>query len=209
MKQQTLQNDLFQTPKRVLHHLGKALIEEYPSAFTAIESARYMEKLRTDIGWSSASIRIAGKHLPIPRLQCWIADPELTYTYSGMRMAPQAWPLPVLEIRARVQDLCGHEFNSVLANLYRDGNDSVSWHADDEPELGPDPIVASVSFGAERIFEFKPRQGKPGEKYRILLRSGTLLVMGKSVQRDWLHQIPKVKSRIGERISLTFRKILP
>ncbi|MCB1671770.1 MAG: alpha-ketoglutarate-dependent dioxygenase AlkB [Gammaproteobacteria bacterium] len=235
MKTFTEQPDFFAAAGPIIHHLGNAELVEYSSAFSSIESAGYFRFLLEKINWQKAKIRIAGKAIPIPRLQCWVGDPSLTYAYSGIRMQPQGWSEPLQAIRARVQQLTGYQFNAVLLNLYRDGNDSVAWHADDEPELGPNPVVASVSFGACRPFELKPRpvgkkkiqqdptdgvgqinamedsngskEAVPG-KFRIMLQHGSLLVMGNTIQNNWLHRLPKVKSLPEPRINLTFRRLL-
>ena len=125
-----------------------------------------------------------------------------------MRLRPEPWHPAVLGVKDRVERLSGQHFNSVLLNLYRDGMDSVAWHADDEPELGADPVIASVSFGAERPFLIKPKQPTSGaQKHRLVLRDGSLLVMGKGMQNNWIHQLPKVKSLKEPRINLTFRAI--
>jgi len=191
-----------------IHRLDGAEIMEFPVAFNYEESTGYFDYLRDNIAWQGGSIRIAGRRIAIPRLQCWVADPGLSYTYSGIRLQPAPWLQPLQEIRSRVETLAGQSFNAVLLNLYRDGTDSVAWHADDEPELGSNPVVASVSFGACRPFDLKPRLGNGGSKTRILLRSGTVLVMGKTIQNRYLHQLPKVKNLSEPRINLTFRQLL-
>jgi len=121
-------------------------------------------------------------------------------------MEPESWSQELLQIRSRVEALAGQSFNAVLINLYRSGNDSVSWHADDEPELGPNPVVASVSYGASRPFELKHRHSD--EKIRLMLTDGSVLVMGKTLQNNWLHQLPKVRSLKDSRINLTFRRVV-
>ena len=110
-----------------------------------------------------------------------------------------------MRIKARLEQLCEHSFNSVLLNYYRDGSDSVSWHADEETELGPNPIVASVSLGAERTLEFKPKFNLTTPKKQIMLGNGSILIMGKTIQNNWLHKLPKISETIDPRISLTFR----
>jgi alkylated DNA repair dioxygenase AlkB len=123
-------------------------------------------------------------------------------------LRPCAWTAQLLEIRSRVESLSGARFNAVLLNYYRDGNDSVAWHADDEPELGPAPIVASASFGASRPFELKHRRRSDLDKVRMILHDGSLIVMGKTLQSNWIHQLPKVRSLDSPRINLTFRRIV-
>ena len=190
------------------HTLGDASIVEYPFAFSEEESDIYLNNLIALVKWEQASISMAGKTIPVPRLQCWMGDPQAHYGYSGMRLKPGPWQQPVTEIRSRVAQLTGHQFNSVLLNYYRDGQDSVAWHADDEPELGPEPIIASVSFGAERVFQLKHKFSTDAPRHRLNLLNGSILLMSKSLQNNWLHQIPKTKSEVGPRVNLTFRTII-
>jgi len=200
------QSELFPSPASQRIDLGDADLCEHREAFSREESESYFNILFKDINWQSAAIRIAGRLIPIPRLQCWVADPGCSYTYSGITMEPESWSQELLQIRSRVEALAGQSFNAVLINLYRSGNDSVSWHADDEPELGPNPVVASVSYGASRPFELKHRHSD--EKIRLMLTDGSVLVMGKTLQNNWLHQLPKVRSLKDSRINLTFRRVV-
>ena len=186
------------------------MLDEYPTAFSYQESNKFMGLLRSSIPWQQDHLSIAGKRIPVPRLQCWMGDAQSDYGYSGIRLSPTPWAPAVESIKQRIRELSGLEFNSVLLNLYRSGNDSVAWHADDEPELGPDPIIASVSFGCERTFQLKPKtcsDSKP-KKHEIILRSGSIVIMKNGLQNNWVHQIPKVKHAIGDRINLTFRTII-
>lgn len=189
------------------HDLGNAWIREYPAAFASAQASNFLTSLQSSIAWEQTSIRIAGKLMPVPRLQSWMGDQNAIYGYSGMRLHPQPWQADVLIIRQRVQQLAGTEFNSVLLNYYRTGQDSVAWHADSERELGPDPIIASVSFGAQRYLQLKPRGNAAKSTYRILMHHGSVLVMGKGLQINWLHQLPKVTGLNAPRINLTFRKV--
>lgn len=175
--------------------------------FLAPEEASSLAKtLQDTIPWRQDSIRIAGKDTPIPRLQAWFGDPGMTYTYSGLTLQPEPW-LPTLEaIRRRIEDYSDTQFNSLLANLYRDENDSVGWHADDEPELGENPVIASLSLGETREFVLKHRDHQE-KKLRLDLKNGDLLIMRGALQHRWLHQIPKAKSHCEFRINLTFRRI--
>lgn len=190
------------------HDLGNASIREYPQAFSYGQANTLLSALQTTIPWQQRAIRIAGKLINTPRLQCWMGDKDSRYGYSGIRLQPVPWQPDVLAIRHRVQQLAGTEFNSVLLNYYRNGQDSVAWHADNEAELGADPVIASVSFGAERLFQLKARRKSDDRNYRILLRHGSVLVMGKGLQINWLHQLPKVQGLEIPRINLTFRQIL-
>ena len=190
------------------HDLGDASIREYRRAFSIDEANYYLQNLRENIPWRQDSLTIAGKSIAVPRLQCWMGDSDAVYGYSGLRLTPEPWHEAVQSIRERIRVLTGAEFNSVLLNYYRNGKDSVAWHADDESELGSNPIIASVSFGAPRDFELKHKLGKKTAKYRLLLQSGSLLLMGNTLQNRWLHQVPKTNSESCPRINLTFRQIL-
>ena len=192
-------------PTRQTFALGDSEIQYVANAFTAREADRLFQSLLDAIPWRTATLTIAGQKRPLPRLQCWMADQTRSYSYSGLKLSPHPWNPDVLRIKARLEQLCEHSFNSVLLNYYRGGSDSVSWHADDETELGPNPIVASVSLGAERTLEFKPKFNLTTPKKQIVLGSGSILIMGKTIQNNWLHQIPKISGTIDPRISLTFR----
>lgn len=171
---------------------------EYPS-----ESP--FKRLWSEIAWSQRSIIVHGRKVAQPRLTAWYGD--ASYTYSGIRNDPLPWTPLLLEIKATIEGLLGIEFNSVLLNLYRDGRDSIGYHSDDEKELGPEPIIASLSFGAERIFAFRHKRAEYGD-VSVNLTDGSLLVMLGETQKNWLHGIAKVKEA-GPRINLTFRRINP
>ncbi len=205
MNQPSLFDNEPDTPTRQTLALGDSEIQYVANAFTAWEADRLFQSLLVDIPWRTATLTIAGQKRPLPRLQCWMADQGRSYSYSGLKLTPHPWNPDVLRIKARMEQLCEHSFNSVLLNYYRDGSDSVSWHADDETELGPNPIVASVSLGAERTLEFKLKFNLTTPKKQIVLGSGSILIMGKTIQNNWLHQIPKISGTIDPRISLTFR----
>lgn len=191
------------------HLLGDGWIREYGQAFAPEQSRVLLEQLIREVPWRQDHILIAGKVLPVPRLQCWMGSAG--YSYSGISLQAEAWHPAVLDILAQVTRLSGYRFNSVLLNYYRNGQDSVSWHADDEPELGPDPIIASVSLGAERLFQLRTKTPRTGaqeqQKYRLSLRDGSILLMGNNIQNRWLHQLPKVKGLEQPRINLTFRQL--
>ena len=206
MSTSTYQSELFSSSGSQRIDLGDAELFSYQDVFTKAESKRYFSHLLKHINWQEASIRIAGRLVPIPRLQCWVAEPGCSYSYSGITMEPENWSACLLQILSRVEALAGQSFNAVLINLYRDGNDSVAWHADDEPELGSNPVVASVSFGSSRPFELKQQHGD--RRFRLILADGSVLVMGKTLQNNWLHQLPKVRSLQEPRINLTFRRIV-
>ena len=205
MDQPSLFDNEPDTPTRQTFALGDSEIQYVVNAFTAREADRLFQSLLDTIPWRTATLTIAGQKRPLPRLQCWMADQGRSYSYSGLKLTPYPWNPAVLKIKARLEQLCEHSFNSVLLNYYRDGSDSVSWHADDETELGPNPIVASVSLGAQRTLELKPKFNLTTPKKQIVLESGSILIMGKTIQNNWLHQIPKISGTIDPRISLTFR----
>jgi len=144
----------------------------------------------------------------MPRLTCWMGD--VAYTYSGLANQPAPWLLAVTDVKGRVEDLSGSAFNGVLLNLYRDGADSMGWHADDEASLGARPVIASVSLGAPRRMRFKSKDSQQAASsgFEITLGHGSLLVMRGDSQRDWLHAIPKSKRVSTPRINLTFRHIV-
>ena len=205
MDQPSLFDNEPDTPTRQTFALGDSEIQYVANAFTAREADRLFQSLLDAIPWRTATLTIAGQKRPLPRLQCWMADQGRSYSYSGLKLSPHPWNPDVLRIKARLEQICEHSFNSVLLNYYRGGSDSVSWHADDETELGPNPIVASVSLGAQRTLEFKPKFNLTTPKKQIVLGSGSILIMGKTIQNNWLHQIPKISGTIDPRISLTFR----
>ena len=169
---------------------------------------QWFECLYREISWRQSSIRIQGKTLPVPRLDAWYGDPGRVYTYSGVRFEPLAWTPGLSRLRLELETHLGCAFNSVLANLYRDGKDSVAWHSDDEPELGPEPIIASISLGAERRFALRHKY-RHQPPVRLDLPPGSLLVMTGTTQRYWVHQLAKTARPVGPRINLTFRRVMP
>lgn len=167
------------------------------------------EQLSENLEWEQTRIRMAGKLIPIPRLNAWYGDESAEYRYSGTSFHALPWIEPLIRIRKLIEQRCGRRFNSVLANLYRDGRDSVSWHADDEPELGKDPFIASLSLGQERRFQLKHRRDKSISRIDIDLPDNSLLLMGGALQHHWIHQVPKTRKPVSARINLTFRWIEP
>lgn len=170
----------------------------------AAEADALFSALRTGIPWEVHRIRLFGREHASPRLSCWIGDPGATYRYSGSRFEPRPWPVALAPLRARLASELGVAFDSVLANLYRDGRDAMGWHSDDEPELGPAPVIASVSLGATRRFVLKSR-GEPARRLALDLPHGSLLVMAGATQRHYRHALPRTARPVGERINLTFR----
>ena len=169
------------------------------------EASKLFEYLMETTNWRQDSINIAGKSIPIPRLQAWIGD--AAYTYSGLTLEPTPWPAQLLQLKSDLEEYCDCQFNSLLINLYRDESDSVGWHADNEEELGKNPTIASVSLGAPRAFELKQKHASK-QKLSLTLNSGDLLIMKNEVQENWLHQVPKQKPPSEPRINLTFRRII-
>jgi len=161
-------------------------------------------RLRREIAWKTETIRLFGKQVAMPRLVAWHGD--LPYTYSGLTMPAEDWPPCLTAIRAAVSDRAAQPFNGVLLNLYRDGRDSMSWHADDEPELGQEPVIASLSLGSARRFVFRRKDDK-AVKVSLDLPHGSLLVMAGPTQHHWHHAVPKTAKPVSERINLTFRTL--
>ncbi|MBW2541517.1 MAG: alpha-ketoglutarate-dependent dioxygenase AlkB [Deltaproteobacteria bacterium] len=174
---------------------------------TRAESDARLAVLLDLVEWEQHRIRIRGREVASPRLSAWYGDPEAHYSYSGLSLEPRPWLPPILELKRRVESVCSSTFNSVLLNLYRDGSDSMGWHSDDEPELGAQPVIASLSLGATRRFRLRHRRRKDLEPVAIDLEGGSLLVMQGETQRFWRHQIPKTRRAVGPRINLTFRRI--
>ena len=178
----------------------------HPEIFNNTEANSYFKLLLEHLAWQQDYITLFGKTHLQPRLTALYANNSNAYSYSNIIMHPKPFTNPLLEIKEKVDALSQTMFTSCLANLYRNGNDSNGWHADNEKELGIQPIIASVSFGAERYFNLKHKTKKT-LKHKIKLEHGSLLVMKGTTQEYWLHQIPKTKKEIGERINLTFRII--
>jgi len=208
-----LVDSVSRVPTAVSHSLGDNLIVEYTNLFDASLSLRAFDEIDATTQWRQDQIRIAGRTIPVPRLQCWMGAEHCRYAYSNISLEPMPWTHEMSSIRDLVNQVTDAAFNCVLINKYRSGEDSVSWHADDEPELGPSPRIASLSLGATRRFQLK-RKVSPSmtpaarsERVVIALNSGSLLVMEPGVQENWVHQVAKTKLPVGPRINLTFRTI--
>lgn len=178
----------------------------YPAFFLPEDSDGLFQELSDSIAWKQEIITIIGQKIPLPRLTAWYGDEGKSYSYSGITVHPLAWTPMLLKIKQAVEQAATVQFNSVLLNFYRDGRDSVSWHSDDEPELGVNPVIASVTLGASRSFQFKHKD-QPDLRAAVELTHGSLLIMQGKTQHFWKHQIPKTKKPIGARINLTFRII--
>jgi alkylated DNA repair dioxygenase AlkB len=175
-----------------------------PHFFTRAESDLYLQRLTDEIDWQQEEIKMYGKQLPLPRLTAWYGDKG--YTYSGLYNAPQPWLRVLLKIKEKVEAASGNRYNSVLLNFYRNGQDSMGWHSDDEKSLGSG--IASVSFGGERGFAFRHRSRKDQPTVKLTLQHGSLLLMQGATQQHWQHQLPKTSRTISPRINLTFRTVI-
>ena len=180
----------------------------YMSSFlSAQESASYFKYLESHIIWKAQEIMMFGKKVMQPRLMAWYGDPNAAYRYSGTTFQPQSWTSELIEIKKKVEDLTSTSFNSVLLNFYRDGSDYMGFHSDNEKELGPEPVIASLSLGEKRVFKVQHKKNKD-QKLSFELESGSLLVMNEDMQSHWKHSISKTQKTIKPRINLTFRKII-
>lgn len=197
---------LFPEEHPIALNLPDADILYYPSFFNTIEANNFYNNLLQDISWQQDSITLFGKTHLQPRLTALYANNNNAYTYSGITMYPKSFLPDLATIKSRIESLIPKEFTSCLCNLYRNGKDSNGWHSDNERELGKNPIITSVSFGAERVFHLKHKT-IPNLKHKLILHHGSLLIMKGGTQKHWLHQIPKTQKDIGKRINLTFRII--
>ncbi len=178
----------------------------FGSFFSRDDADRLLGQLDETTVWRQDTFKMYGKEMPIPRLTAWYGDLGRTYTYSRIEMEAETWTPPLLEIKTRIEAEAEIEFNSVLLNLYRDGRDGVAWHSDDEPELGESPVIASVSLGATRKFQFREKSD-PANRREFELSHGSLLLMRGATQRLWQHQVPKTAKPVDPRVNLTFRRI--
>ncbi len=179
-----------------------------PDWLQAEQADALFAELRDSIEWETHRIRLFGREVDSPRLSSWIGDEDASYTYSGTRFQPHPWPHALVDIRRRLARELDCEFNSVLANRYRNGRDYMGWHSDNESALGPQPIIASLSLGTTRRFVLKGRQ-QSSQKLELPLAHGSLLVMRGNTQANYKHSLPRTARPVGERINLTFRQILP
>ena len=177
-----------------------------PGFLAQSEAEQLFNQLKSSIDWRQDKISVYGKQYPIPRLQAFIADEGITYTYSGLTLYGSGFPDYIETLKNRISSITNTKFNALLANLYRDGKDHMGWHSDDERELGAAPVIASLSLGAERTFQLRHRR-TPKQRIDIELASGSLLIMGPELQHQWQHALPK-RLRVSQpRINLTFRYI--
>jgi len=206
------QNDLFIFNDVPLQSVELIELEDgeilWARRFYDTDSASQLySRLQEEIPWRQDSLKLGGREVPIPRLQAWFGDAGMNYTYSGLTLEPTPWNDTLQRVREQIETYSGARFNSLLANLYRNENDSVGWHGDNEPELGTNPVIASLSLGATRRFQLKHRQ-HPERKLALDLGTGDLLIMRGALQHHWLHQLPKSRHPCESRINLTFRRII-
>lgn len=203
-----MQQDLFSTPPAGLIKMPMVDAEvHYQADFLDQDTANQLyQNLMVNLAWQQESIQIYGRKVAIPRLQAWYGDKQTTYRYSGLEMHPIPWTKELYSLKQKLEQACDSPFNSVLANWYRNGQDGMGWHADNETELGEQPVIASLTLGYPRDFDFKHRRS--AQKIRISLQNGSLLVMAGNTQQHWLHSLPKRSNLVQGRINLTFRKIL-
>lgn len=192
--------------KSEIFSLPDAELEYFPNFLNKEKADLLLEKLLKEVPWQQQNIKLFGKEIPQPRLTAFYAEQGISYTYSGLQLKPNSFSTELWDLKQKTQELSGFDFNTCLANLYRHGNDSMGWHADDEKVLGKNPVIASISLGCIRRFQFKHKTNKD-LKESIELQHGSLLIMKGSMQHFWKHQLPKTKKEVAPRINLTFRKI--
>jgi alkylated DNA repair dioxygenase AlkB len=200
-------NTLFDATSQLEHiNLLDAQLQYCPEFLSKDKADQLFQTLMRDTAWKHEQIQIAGIARWQPRLTAWIGNPEASYEYSGLMMKPTSWTASLLEIKQEIETATNTSFNSVLLNLYRDQQDSMGWHSDDERELGSQPVIASLSLGETRRFGLKHKTEKR-QRFQLALNHGSLLVMGGDTQKHWLHSIAKENANFGPRINLTFRRI--
>lgn len=202
-----MQNLIFpnEKPAQIIHTNGDVTF--FPSIFSIEESDVILLDLMENIEWKQEPIWMFGKKIMQPRLTALYGDPSVAYGYSGIVMNTIPWNETLIFIKSKVEEITKAKFTHVLLNYYRNGQDSMGWHRDNEKNLGKNPIIASVSFGISREFQLRRYEGKVDKK-SIMLTHGSLLLMQGETQHFWEHQIPKNKKIKNPRINLTFRKIL-
>lgn len=202
-------SDLFGHPiaeYNPLIELKDAELFYYPNFFDRVEGDLIFNTLMETIQWKQDKINMYGRELLLPRLSAWYGDNNKPYTYSGITLNPLPWTSDLLKIKEKIEVAANVKFTSVLLNRYRDGQDYVGWHTDAEKELGINPVIGSVNFGATRKFQLR-RIDDHKQKFEVELKHGTYLIMQGKTQHFWQHQVPKTSLKLGERINLTFRVI--
>jgi alkylated DNA repair dioxygenase AlkB len=189
-------------------HLPDAELELHEQWLSATAADNWLNELSAKTPWQQPHVQIYGRQLPVPRLVAWYGDAEASYRYSGVTHQPLPWTPLLAQIRAQVEVAVGQPLNGVLLNYYRDGQDSMGWHSDDEAELGANPLVASLNLGGTRRFDLR-RKGQRRIEHSLPLQHGSLLVMRGPTQHHWQHQVAKTRSLCAPRLNLTFRLIKP
>jgi len=182
-------------------------IEFTPHFYAEEEANSLAAALIASLELEQQTLKIFGRDVVAPRLSAWYGDPGASYAYSGLRLEPKPWLPALVEIRNRLEQTVGRPFNSVLANFYRDGRDSMGWHSDDEPELGQAPTIASLSFGGTRRFLLRHRTRRDLDTLELLPGNGSLILMAGATQRAWKHAVPKTARPADPRLNLTFRMV--
>jgi len=190
----------------ILLPMQDAHVEYYPTWLSHNHATDLLNYFQTALAWQQPQIQLYGKWHKIPRLQAWYGDPNTEYEYSKLKMTPLPWDERLKKMKQACEQTCQHHFNSVLANMYRDGSDSMGMHADNEPELGNEPVIASVSLGQTRRFSFKHIHTK--DTQRIQLEHGSLLIMKGVTQQYWQHGLNKSRTQKGLRMNFTFRNVM-
>lgn len=186
--------------------LANADIEYHPQFIADDEANQLYERLLANTDWQQDTVKVYGKEHLTPRLSSWVGEPWMSYSYSNNTMTPVAWSNTLINIKQQIETATQESFNSVLVNYYRDGQDSNGWHSDDEPELGHNPVIASLSLGAPRDFHLRHKRDKQ-LRHTMTLEHGSLLMMRGTTQQHWQHTIPK-RAHANGRINLTFRTIM-
>ena len=180
----------------------------YDQQFISADQAdTLLVEIIAQVQWRQAELKIYGRKVLTPRLTSWMGDSDASYVYSNTRFVPVPWISPVLMIKQQIESATGNTFNSVLLNYYRDGQDAMGWHSDDEKELGKQPVIASLSLGGERRFLLR-RKDKTEKSIALHLQHGSLLLMQGVTQKNFQHALPRSTKQIPARINLTFRHIL-
>ncbi len=187
---------------------GGGSLHLWPRFLDSESADTLLNNLLHKVAWEQSRIVIGGRQHLIPRMNAWFGDANAHYGYSGARLTRQDWFPELALVRENICKLTGLTFNSALLNLYRDGRDSVAWHSDDEPELGADPLIASLSLGATRRFDLRTKTTVGRRQIQIPLIHGSLLLMGAGTQCVWQHRIAKTTGAVGPRVNLTLRNIL-
>jgi alkylated DNA repair dioxygenase AlkB len=203
MQQSLFESQYDTTPIQL--DMPDANLKYYPNFIPPAEATTIMQALQQSLDWRQEQITLYGKTFNVPRLQAWYGDKNAHYQYSNLSMHPMPWSPILLELKQKCENASNSRFNSVLANLYRDGQDGMGRHADNEPELGQQPVIASLSFGEERNLDFYHNATK--DKVRLPLHDGSLLIMSGDTQKHWQHSVAKTKKTLTARINITFRYI--